>query len=498
LAKKKSNVKSSSSKVKSHEFTTWQKVKIFLLVLLVFVGLVAIFASLKGMSPRLLGGASLSGKLAAEVNGEQITITELDESYDRLPMQYKMAMTREEFLNQMIDNVLLRQRAAEVGIVVSDFEADQNVKEFMQQSQISDEELQELLKNKSLDYDELVRISRDQLLVQRVIAMEITSQVEPTTADALDYYNQNIEDFTVPGIITVRHILFATEMANRTIAQADAEAERVMALVKDDKSNFCDLVNEYTDDRASVSLCGEYQFPEGQLPEEFDTWSESATIGSLDVVSTPYGAHVLLLVNKTPESYVLFRDVQDQILASLERGDEQQAYNTYVTTLRENADIKIYLKDAQEEATVQGVMPSENVQETPVQETVVEVPVEEVTTEEAPTPEDTSEDPVAAPVSSTTTVTVQSNNQFIQCLAEKNAVLYGAKWDSSTSQQKMAFGASAMEDLTYIECAVDGDYKTQTDACQRAGIVAYPTWIIGGRKYLGVHTPQQLAEAAGC
>jgi parvulin-like peptidyl-prolyl isomerase len=493
MAKKKSNVK--SSKVNSNEFTTWQKVKIFLLVLLIFVGLVAIFAALKGMGPRLLGGASLSGQLAAEVNGEQITVAELDESYDRLPLEYKMAMTREEFLNQMIDNVLLRQRAAEVGIVVSDFEADQNVKEFMQQSQITDEELQELLKNKSLDYDELVRISRDQLLVQRVIAMEITSQVEPTTADALDYYNQNTEDFTVPGIITVRHILFATEMANRTVAQANAEAERVMALVEDDKSNFCDLVNEYTDDRASVSLCGEYQFPEGQLPEEFDAWSESATIGSLDVVSTPYGAHVLLLINKTPESYVLFRDVQEQILASLERGDEQQAYNTYVTALRENADIKIYLEDAQEEAAAQGVMPSEDVQETPVQETVVEEPVEEApSAPEAPAPEE----PVEAPVSSTTTVIVQSNNQFIQCLAKKNAVLYGAKWDSSTSQQKMAFGASAMEDLTYVECAVDGDYKTQTDACQRAGIAAYPTWIIGGRKYLGVHTPQQLAEAAGC
>jgi hypothetical protein len=45
-----------------------------------------------------------------------------------------------------------------------------------------------------------------------------------------------------------------------------------------------------------------------------------------------------------------------------------------------------------------------------------------------------------------------------------------------------------------VECNPLGDHRTQDERCVKAGVHAYPTWIINGQKHEGVLSLERLAE----
>jgi len=85
-----------------------------------------------------------------------------------------------------------------------------------------------------------------------------------------------------------------------------------------------------------------------------------------------------------------------------------------------------------------------------------------------------------------------------QCLTEKGAKFYGASWCPHCAEQKRMFGSS-MKYVDYVECAIPGNQRGQTKACDDAKIESYPTWVFAdGARVTGEQLPKSLAEKAGC
>ncbi len=85
-----------------------------------------------------------------------------------------------------------------------------------------------------------------------------------------------------------------------------------------------------------------------------------------------------------------------------------------------------------------------------------------------------------------------------QCLTEKGVKFYGASWCPHCAEQKRMFGKS-MKYVDYVECAVPGNQRGQTQACDDAKIESYPTWVFPGDvRVTGEQLPKILAEKAGC
>lgn len=85
-----------------------------------------------------------------------------------------------------------------------------------------------------------------------------------------------------------------------------------------------------------------------------------------------------------------------------------------------------------------------------------------------------------------------------ECLTEKGVKFYGAYWCPHCTAQKKMFGR-AMSKVTYIECAIPGDPRAQTQACKDAKIEGYPTWVFPDDSRLsGEISLQRLAEKSGC
>jgi len=504
-----------------------------LVIIIVVLAVAAVFSAIHTFFPDLFGRFSLAGELAAKVNGKPVTMQQLNDEYDRLPLQYKYFITKEALLQQLIDETLVVNEATRQGIKVSDQEVDESLASFMQQSNVTQDKLDEILKAKKLTYPQLRELVRNQLLVDKLIEKEVKSKVNVTTELALKYYNDNPDTFKIPELVTVKHILLGIQ--NRTETDAGTLANEVLKQLKADKSNFCNLVKTYSEDSGSTEKCGEYTFPRGQMVEEFETVAFEQGLGKVSIVKTSFGYHILWTINKTAEQLMNFKDVEEQINLILAQQQEKMIYSDLIAALR-NQSIIINYFEAKQKAEVEKKAAEEKAAEQPAEEQpagqtegqlTVNI-VEPATTTETEEPAETQQPPETQPTVQPSQPQINVADQevveeqaelekevepaieevttpaepsipvdFYECLKSKGAVLYGAYWDSSTKTQKSYFGADMVK-INYIECGVQGDYRAQMEICEEAGILAYPTWIINNEKHMGIQATEQLAQITGC
>jgi uncharacterized membrane protein len=76
-------------------------------------------------------------------------------------------------------------------------------------------------------------------------------------------------------------------------------------------------------------------------------------------------------------------------------------------------------------------------------------------------------------------------------LREQGAVMYGAFWCPRCTEQKAMFGDAAA-DVPYVECAKDA-VNGRPDLCEKAGVKAFPTWVLGTERREGVQSLSALA-----
>lgn len=87
---------------------------------------------------------------------------------------------------------------------------------------------------------------------------------------------------------------------------------------------------------------------------------------------------------------------------------------------------------------------------------------------------------------------VGAHDEFAQCLAEKQIIMYGAEWCPHCQNEKGAFGSS-FRYIPYVEC------PDNPQACLEKGIKGYPTWIFpDGRRFEGEMGLDRLSKESEC
>jgi hypothetical protein len=87
---------------------------------------------------------------------------------------------------------------------------------------------------------------------------------------------------------------------------------------------------------------------------------------------------------------------------------------------------------------------------------------------------------------------------FAQCVASKQARMYGLYWCPHCAEQKEKFGAS-FRYIPYQECAVKGSPHELTPECKAAGVKLFPSWQFGSNPPKeGVLSLQELGDKTGC
>ncbi|HKI27788.1 MAG TPA: hypothetical protein VKA07_15795 [Candidatus Sulfotelmatobacter sp.] len=88
-------------------------------------------------------------------------------------------------------------------------------------------------------------------------------------------------------------------------------------------------------------------------------------------------------------------------------------------------------------------------------------------------------------------------DSFAQCLASKQAKMYGLYWCPHCAEQKEMFGAS-FRYVPYVECAIKGSSEMAPE-CKIAGTKLFPSWQFGTNPPKeGVLSLSELADKTGC
>lgn len=354
MVEKKSNVKINKKPIKKKVKKTMPKVKkvsttkktkkkddsfevpvskIIMIVAVIAVIALLVFAGIKLFNRADEPAVGPEG-IAAMVNDQEITWEKIDKQYDSLSESYKQVLTREVLLNQSIDEALLMEQVEDKGIVVTDNELDSLVARV--ESQFSEEELANTLENQGMTMEDFVQQLENRLLVNALLEQEIEG-MEITEEDIQVYFEENKDLLDTPEMVKASHILVETR----------EEAEDLLVML-DEGAEFADLALEYSLDGSSQMGGDLGYFPKGVMVPEFEEAAFSLEVGEVsEIVETQYGFHLVFLTDKKADAESDIDDLRSTIkfnLFDLKLRTNQDKFASYLSELREQAEIEIFLK----------------------------------------------------------------------------------------------------------------------------------------------------------
>jgi peptidyl-prolyl cis-trans isomerase C len=445
-----------------------------------------------------------AGDAVAIVNGKSITRSELESQTSLLPEQYRLFMTPEQILDQMINEELLVQEAVKRGVEPSEEEIEESYQDILDAGNLTEELLMENLASYSLTVDDMRAMLTKQLTINKLLEEAVDKVTTVTEEDARAFYDENIENYAAPEQVTVRHILIATSEEKNAVA-AREEAEGILARIEAGE-DFCELALAESDDPGSKANCGEYTFGRGLMVAPFEEAAFEMSIDERRVVDTSFGSHVMLKMGHTKTELPSFEEVSLSIEEQLLAQKKAQGYQDFITSLREEATIQLFLaeKPATAEELALDLKEEISALEEPASETEIVEEIDEMIVEEMPAelapeePAETSVEETPAPVvEEPVEVTVIEGEQpapveptdtasFAACLSENDVTLYVASWATATKKEQEKFGADA-SDLAVVDCSAGCD-----------DVDMFPTWKVGDELHAGSLTFEELASKSGC
>lgn len=247
---------------------------------------------------------------------------------------YTPQTVREELLDPLIEQEVLRQEASEMGIAVEESEIDGYVQQ-MRDNYDSDEAWQDALDQVGMTEEEY-RENIDIALLKRGVEEKLAEETEGAT-DALGYYNEHASEFA--NLRRSSHILFEEG--------DEATAQDVLDRINSGELSFEDAAEQYSTDTGSAAQQGDvgYDAPINSFITEYAdalaTLSEGQVSG---LVPSQYGIHII----KCTEVF--------NGPASVESTDELPTeIAEYVTTQVDNANSTAYddwLQSARDEREI--------------------------------------------------------------------------------------------------------------------------------------------------
>lgn len=405
------------------------------------------------------------GDVAATVNGEKIMKEDVVREYLKVPLEYRQVIPIDSILRGMIIESLLLQKAAKEGTTVSQEEIDSEFNAMLASYGVSEEDIIKDLEANGATLEEFRSTFRKRLIINKLLEETVFAEIEASNDEVRDYYDENQEQFGSPETVSASHILVDTE--------DEAKSLRNKAL---GGMNFAELARENSKCPSAADGGDLGWFSSGQMVKEFEDAAFSLKVNQIsDVVETQFGFHVIKLTGKKPESKKSFDEVEEEIRDGLLQQKRSYAADIYTAQLESAADIKIYMTKPEEPQgiPVTELNDAEDEEEPAGDIEVVDVQVVEETAEE-PEPVET-----------------ESYISLGECLTAKGAKMYGSDESSTSKKQKDLFGDD-FGNIEYVDCSAN------KDTCKSAGVVSYPTWIIGGEKHIGKYSLAKLAELSGC
>ncbi|HUP65724.1 MAG TPA: peptidylprolyl isomerase [Thermoanaerobaculia bacterium] len=275
-------------------------------------------------------------KVAVTVNGENVSVAELDAAWGRLAPEmrkdYEKIGGKLAYLESLIGRKLLVQEA-----IKNNLAQDPGVAANL-------------------------RAAREEVLFESYVAKVIGERIAPES-EVREYYEKHPHEFLRQEAVKARHIL-ATPSPQQVVnstgdnAETDGEAlEKIKRIAQHFRiagmgdlevtaEQFSQMAMQYGEDGSARSGGDLGWFMRGQMVPEFEEAAFALEVGETSaVVQTQFGYHVIYLEDRRPAGRAPYEEVREQIRERMLSERAQQviaAMNQLSGDLRRASQISIY------------------------------------------------------------------------------------------------------------------------------------------------------------
>jgi peptidyl-prolyl cis-trans isomerase SurA len=308
--------------------------------------------------------AEILEQVLVKVNGEIITQTEFHRiqlaALRELPNQTDPSRLSDAELSKtlaqitpraivtVIDEMLLMQRATELGLTVSDAQFTQVLESIRKDNKIeSDEAFEAALKSEGMTIAQLKQMLSKRILIGQVQQREVGSRIDLTEAEERAYYDAHLSEFATTPSVTLREIQVNAEIdpvkKAASVGALDEAREKAAAIreriVKGEP--FEKVAAEVSDSpsKANGGLIG--PISRDEMNEELLKMISTMKVGEITpVVNTAAGAQFFQLQSSIESTTLPFEAARARIADRLSSEKMDVEFRKYMARLRSQAIIE--------------------------------------------------------------------------------------------------------------------------------------------------------------
>ncbi|HEX8254308.1 MAG TPA: peptidylprolyl isomerase [Thermoanaerobaculia bacterium] len=249
---------------------------------------------------------------------------------------------RESLLEELVSELLIKDRADRIGATVTDAEVAEAVGRLKQQYGIStDEQFEASLRSSGLTRSEMEARLRDTLVTQKVFGRELRNRTQATDAELRERYNREKETYRLPERAHLREIVVLKPESGSTDAAATRAAEIAEATRKSG-ADFGQIATTMSEAGTREKGGDLGQVAKGDLVPALDTAVFNATPGAIiGPIETKSAWHIVKVEERLPSEVPAFDSVKDKLRQDASEETFQRDYKAYIETLRKDAFIQV-------------------------------------------------------------------------------------------------------------------------------------------------------------
>jgi peptidyl-prolyl cis-trans isomerase C len=292
--------------------------------------------------------------VVAKVNGQAIKKRELLAGAQvvqiRLAQMGRPLTPSAEFYRQVLDQlialILLQQDARAHGVTASEQEIQGQI-DARKGSFPNEAAYHKALAQSGVTEETLRQQASDQISVQKYVQTKLAPDVKVSEQATREYYEQHKANIRTPERLHLRHILIRADAKTPAAEKAKAKqkAEDLLKRLQAGE-DFARVAMENSQDPGTQLQGGDLGWViRGQTVPPFEKAAFALTKPNQlsPVVESPYGFHIILLVERQPAAAVPYEKAKDRIGAMLKEQQVQQQVEARVRELRAKGKVEVFI-----------------------------------------------------------------------------------------------------------------------------------------------------------
>jgi parvulin-like peptidyl-prolyl isomerase len=300
--------------------------------------------------------AEVIERVVVRVNGDIVTQSEFQARQvaavqaARVPPDRIEQFLRENnarILQEAIDDLLLVQRADELGVRLSPAYINEVVAGIKKENNIaSDAELNEQLRREGMSLDDLKRNIERSILTREVLRRELESKMNVSEADARAEYEARKADYVHQPTVHLQEIVVP--------AAAGAAAAAELAKRARAGEDFAELARQHSTGPTREAGGDLGRVSRGDMAADIEKVAFALSAGGIsDPLPAAGGAlRILRVVEKTEGRTVPFAEVKDEIVRRMGIARVGEQKETYLAGLRKTALVDLRVREVPLQVTV--------------------------------------------------------------------------------------------------------------------------------------------------